>query len=158
MTAVSGLLLYHPQMRASLIELERLRDGKLVGLGSREYPALEIKPLETIDLLDRGLIDLGAVTDSLCYMLLNTAYEAVKQNLDKSNPTHEFFRHIRHGASHGGIWTFRGGEPKQDAVWRGRKIDSQLQGKKLWDLNLGPGDLVVLLWDIEKSLTKGAPQ
>lgn len=151
-TAIGGLLLYHPFYRAKLDEHNIQKNSKLISIGSREYPSLEVKPHENIELIDKGLITLGGVTDSLVYMLINIAYESVKDLLDKHNPIYEFFRHLRHGASHGGKWSFRDNEPLRLAEWRGRKVTSNLQGKKLWDLNLGPGDIIVLLWDIEQNL------
>ena len=152
-TVISGLLLYHPHFHTPLNELNTKKEGKLVGIGSREYPALEVKPRENIALINQGAINLGQIADNLSYMLLNIAYESVKPLLDKGNPRHEFFRHMRNGASHGGCWTFMGNEPSRLAEWRGRKVQKNLQGKKLWSLNLGPGDVIVLLWDIEQDLT-----
>jgi len=151
-TAISGLLLYHPFFRAKLDEFNLQKEGKMVSLGSRVYPSIGVKPHEIIERIDKGLITLGEVADSLAYMLVNIAYESVKDSLDTQNPAHEFFRHLRNGASHGGKWSFRNNEPSRLAEWRGRKITANLQGKKLWDLNLGPGDIIVLLWDIEQNL------
>lgn len=151
-TSVSGLLLYHSHFQPTLDALNVQKQGKLVGIGSRIYPALEIRPHEIISLINNGFINLGQVTDNLSYMLLNIAYESVKQLLNINNPVHEFFRHLRHGASHGGKWSLIGEEPKRNAEWRGRKVTKDLQGKKLWELDLGPGDLMVLLWDIEQTL------
>lgn len=156
-TAICGLILFAPNLKNLVSQL------KPAGLASREYSALAIRPQEISSLIDRNFINLGNVTDNLSYMLLNIAYEAVEgllktvKNVDitKTDPMHEFFRHLRNGASHGGIWTFddRDKRPLPDAVWRGRKVDKNtLKGEKICTLNLGPGDIMVLLWDIEQSL------
>ncbi len=152
MAAVCGLLIFRKEFRFD-------RSVK-VGLASREYPALEIVPQEVKDMFDAGGFGLGGVTDSLAYMLVNAAYETVADNyrntqwlsLRQKHPELEFFRHLRNAASHGGVWTFRGDEPSRPAEWRGRKLTKSLEGKRLFDADLKPGDLLVLLSDVEKML------
>ena len=153
-TSICGLLLYHPHFKQVLDALETQKQGQLVGLASRIYPALQIRPHEILDLMRGGKIILGQVTDNLSHMLLNIAYESVKHLLDKNNPVHEFFKHIRNGASHGGRWHFLGKEPFRLAEWRGRKITKSMEGNRILDSNIAPGDLVILLWDIEQTLLK----
>lgn len=152
MMGVCGCLIFHPKAV--------LPSPDPVGLGSTVHGALEIRPREVAELLRDGSIELSELTDSLAYMLMNAAYEAVRGHFGKSkwfqlrmsHPELEFFRHVRHAASHGGAWTFESGEPKRAAKWRGREITSQLQGKPIWDAKLKPGDLLVLLSDVEQIL------
>lgn len=152
-TAITGLILYSPILRDSVNKINSKK--KIVAsLTSCEKPVLQIKLHEQIKHIDDKYIDLGKVTDNLAYMLINTAFESTKNLLDKNKPMHEFFRHLRHGASHGGKWSFKGSEPIRKAHWRNRTITNKLQGKRLWELNLKPGDILVLLHDIEKSLDK----
>lgn len=104
-TSICGLILLSPSLK------NIVKQVKPVGLASREYSALEIRPQEISNLIDNGLIKLGKVTDNLSYMLLNIAYETVSHKLktvknvpvSDTDPIHEFFRHIRNGASHGGV-------------------------------------------------------
>lgn len=92
----------------------------------------------------------GMISDSLAFILINTAYETVKHLLSKSNPSHEFFRHLRCVVSHGGKWYFLGKEPSRPAFWRDREITRELQGQSMWKVGIGPGDILVLLWDVEQ--------
>lgn len=152
MAAICGLLIFRPEFNFD-------RSVK-VGLASKEYPALEVYPQEVTELFKKGGFNLGDVTDSLAYMLINSAYEAVRVKygdaqwlgLRQAHPELEFFRHVRNAGSHGGTWHFEGGEPKRPATWRGRQVTPQLQGTRLLTDNLKPGDLLVLLWDVEQLL------
>ncbi len=111
-------------------------------------------------MFESGGFSLGDITDSLAYMLLNAAYEAAVDRygddqwleLRQRHPELEFFRHLRNAASHGGVWNFRGNEPSRQASWRGRQLSNVLNGGRLFDVNLRPGDLLVFLSDVEKLL------
>ena len=152
--AYCGLILYHPFMRRPLTELHTIQKGKVAGMFSFEYGETRIDPLENADRIDRQVINLGKVTYNLLYMLVNISYESVKDRLDKSNPLHEYFRHVRNAASHGGYWSFKGKEPIKPASWRGRLLDHSFNGKPLFDTNnkIAEGDIIALLWDVEQTL------
>lgn len=97
---------------------------------------------------------------SLTCMLINTAYESVKEKNDHS-PEFEFFRHLRNAASHKNCFNFYPHEPSRPAHWRGFSIDSSLKGqanplfgKTCFMGYLGGADAVYLLWDIEQRLLR----
>ena len=152
--AVCGLLIFHPKV--NLIKSDP------VGFASTEYGAIEFDPKDLIENVRKENLKLAQVTDSLTYMLINSAYEACLakygeskwRTLREKHHELEFFRHIRNAASHGGFFTFKQNEPnpKRIAIWRGRQITQELRGKTLWDANLQPGDSLVFLWDIEQIL------
>ena len=157
MVAVCGLLFYR---RPSY------DPGDKIGLASIEYPALEILPSEVIGLVQGSTLQLTAVTESLARMLINAACEATQERYDDNKwaqlrlkyPELEFFRHLRNAASHGGFFNFKGKEPNPNrkAEWRGRTINASLAGKPMWDVDIKPGDLFVLLWDVEQ-IIQGEP-
>ncbi len=152
--AVCGLLIFHPNV--NIIKSDP------VGFASTEYGALEFDPKELVESVRKENLTLAHVTDSLTYMLLNSAYEACQDKYSESkwrtmrekHPELEFFRHIRNAASHGGSFDFKENEPnpKRPAIWRGRRITQELQSKPLWDAKLQPGDSLVFLWDVEQIL------
>jgi len=152
MAAVCGLLIFRKELRFD--------QSVKVGLASVEYPALVIIPQEVKGMVDAGGLNLGDVTDSLSFMLVNAAYEASVNHcgedkwlaVRQTHPELEYFRHIRNAASHGGTWNFLGNEPTRQASWRGRLLSSELHGKRLFEANLKPGDLLVFLADVEKML------
>jgi hypothetical protein len=95
---------------------------------------------------------------TICMMLANTAYESVKHRNDYS-PEFEFFRHIRHAASHLNHFRFAPNEPRNPTSWRGIMIDhtkkgasNPLHGTGCFGRFLGVADIFVLLWDIEQKL------
>jgi hypothetical protein len=87
--------------------------------------------------------------------LLILAHEFCKDKpFHSHDPLWEFLRHCRNAAGHNGAFTFRGGEPRRPAQWRGMNLHSGLHGMPLFkdsdDLGfLSPGDPVLLLSDIE---------
>ena len=151
---VCGQLIFHPSIRSI--------HSQSVGLASTEYPALEFSPQELLDSIRRENLSVGEATKSLLYMLINSAHEACQHKygdamwltLRQQYPELEFFRHLRHAASHGGVWDFRKNEPNPNrkAEWRGRRVTRQLQGRPVWEINIKDGDVLVLLWDIEQIL------
>jgi hypothetical protein len=71
-------------------------------------------------------------------------------------PLWEFLRHCRNAAAHGGLFTFKGDEPKRLAEWGRFRIEATLQGTPLFKDKggkglLSPGDPIRLLWDIEQN-------
>lgn len=150
--ALGGLLMYHKDCQPALKALNDANNGRLVGIASNTVGDITIDPFESIYHMDIGLISLGKVTDNLAFMLVNIAYESVKAKLDKSNPVHEFFRHVRNAASHGGKWAFMGHEPSRHAEWRSKVITNALNGQELLGPIIAPGDILILLWDVEQSI------
>jgi len=144
--AIAGLVIFRP-------ELKNIRhDLPPVGLGSRIFTALQFPYNEMDELFKSKEFTEGMIADSLAFMLINTAFEAVKQSMSRSNPMHQFFRHLRNAASHGGTFHFYNNEPRYPANWRDREINRELHGKSIWSPNLGPGDFLILLNDIEADI------
>jgi hypothetical protein len=150
--AICGLLIYHPKM--GTIESDP------VGFASTIYPALEFDPREIQRLIRANVISLNTITDYLTYMLINGAYESLQNNYDEqawlqlrlAHPEIEFLRHVRNAASHGGRWYFTDREPSRPANWRGKSIDKNMHDKLLFVADFPPGDIFVLLSDIEQLL------
>jgi hypothetical protein len=69
---------------------------------------------------------------TVCMMLVNTAYESVKDRNDGS-PTFEFFRHVRNASSH-----------------LNQANANPLQGDFCFGKMLGTADVFALLWDVEQ--------
>ncbi|MGA7540903.1 MAG: hypothetical protein WBW93_19270 [Steroidobacteraceae bacterium] len=101
---------------------------------------------------------------SMCCMLSNTAFESMSDKA-KSNtdPSIQFFRHVRNAPSHGNKWHFRDTknlkEPRLPAHWNGIRLDHNMQGKKnplhghqCFFHTIGPADLLYLLRDVERFL------
>jgi len=127
-----------------------------IRLTSNVAKDLHVRPREVRDLLHAGHISKDDFLGTLCMMLVNTAYEAVKSKNDHS-PEFEFFRHVRNASSHLNKFTFWPDEPRREARWRGIDIPSTLKG----DANpfcgrfcfgevLAMSDAVYLLWDINQ--------
>ena len=85
------------------------------------------------------------------------AHELCKDHPYHDNgPLWEFLRHSRNAAAHGGVFTFKSGEPRRPAEWRGIQILASFQGTPLFMNETGngllsPGDPIYLLWDIEQA-------
>lgn len=151
--AICGLLIYHPRLGTL--------EGDPVGFASTIYPALSFHPREIQERIRAGAISLNTITNSLTYMLINAAYESLQDNYDEqawlqlrlAHPEIEFFRHVRNAASHGGRWHFTGREPSRPAIWRGKTLNQGMHDTPLFGPVFEPGDVLVLLWDIEQLLT-----
>jgi hypothetical protein len=107
-----------------------------------------------------GGISVNDYLGSVCMMLVNIAYESVKDRNDGS-PGFEFFRHVRNASSHFNRFKFFPDEPRREASWRGVSIDHQLKGKSnplnddyCFGKMLGVADVFQLLWDIEQIILK----
>jgi hypothetical protein len=136
----------------------------LSGVSGR-YPGIRV-PTVSLDLFDltqrirAGAITSGQTVEMLCCMLANTAWEASKDHWGRHqhDPDVEFFRHVRHAASHGNKWHFNATEPKRHAEWMGCRIDGDVgnanarQGKKCIGTDLAVSDLLKLLADLETKL------
>jgi hypothetical protein len=123
------------------------------------YPSMSIKPHQIHRNALNGYISLDKFKYSLCMMLANHAYEAVKDSYIKS-PAWELFRHIRNSSAHDNRFTFTNREPSRPAHWRNLVIDDSrkgnsnpLSGKICFGSFMGISDLLLLLWDIEQTLT-----
>ncbi len=109
-------------------------------------------------LIQNGHLDQKQHFTNLACMLINSAYETVKERNDQS-PEFEFFRHIRNAASHGNKFYFEKHEPKRQAHWRGKVIDEKMKGPQnpLFDVDcffhfIAVPDAILLLKDIEKKI------
>ena len=123
------------------------------------YPSMSIKPHQIHRNAVDGFISTDSFKYSLCMMLANHAYEAVKDEND-SSPEFELFRHIRNASSHNNRFNFIDSEPARPASWRGLRIDNTNKGKNnllygqaCFGDFMGISDLVLLLWDIEQIIT-----
>jgi hypothetical protein len=95
---------------------------------------------------------------ALCCMLANAAYESVALH-DKhakwQAPEIQFFRHVRHAASHGNRWHFASPKLplKLDAAWRGLSLYPPAHhGNQCFKGSLDSADLLRLLLDVEDLL------
>jgi len=156
---ISGLLLLLHNVKVDLKELS-------IHLKSTEVPGLEIYPHEQRAQYERGDFTFLSITQSLTRSLVNWAYEHAMDaypestwlQLRKTHPEIEFLRHLRNASSHReGRWKFRDNEPSRPAEWRGRKLTSSLNGMPIWNANLEPGDILLLLSDVEQLLRNNPP-
>lgn len=110
-------------------------------------------------LVQNGHLNQAMYFASLSCMLMNTAYETVKDKNDQT-PEFEFFRHIRNASSHGNRFFFTDYEPKRPAIWRRITIDDSVKGKTnplfgkvcFFDFFAVP-DALLLLSDIDTKIT-----
>ena len=122
-------------------------------------PEVPVLLLRTPWAMRLGIASRQRVLNALCRMLINTAYESVKERFKDQRPIFEYFRHVRNAASHGGTFTFWSDEPTKPAEWRGSRIDHKQTGRAnplfgtscFFDF-LEIGDVLLLLWDIEQLL------
>jgi hypothetical protein len=130
-----------------------------VVLEGRVHPEIRLESFSIHRLMITGVITTQYLTQSLCNMLINTAYESVKDRNDHS-PLFEFFRHIRNASSHKNQFFFRPNEPQRPAEWRGLVIDhnakgasNPLSGTQCFGGFIGIADAIQLIWDVEQYLT-----
>jgi hypothetical protein len=111
---------------------------------------------------------MGQITRAAEYLLI-LAHETTAGH-HTHDPLWEFLRHCRNAAAHGGRFELRHGEPKRPATWRNLTITTGLAGTRLIDGPRRPtsaaddvekgllavGDVVPLLWDIERNLLSRA--
>lgn len=139
---------------------------KLIELKEKDYVSIEGKwvkprhfyPRDVISNIKNGKFFLDAYINSCCCMLANTAYEAVKENNDKS-PEFELFRHIRNASSHQNKFNFFPKEPTSPAHWKDAKIDHNIKGRdnpfygtKCFGSFFGVPDIIDLLKEMEGKL------
>lgn len=115
-------------------------------------------PIEVYEQAQAGRTTQAFFIGTLSLMLVNLAYESVKEQNDHS-PEFELFRHVRNAASHRNCFTFTKDEPRRPAAWRGFAIDhtihgnaNPLHGKQCIGSVLGPADILELLAEIEAKI------
>ena len=130
-----------------------------IELGGVVYPSMSIKPYQIYRNALDGHISLDDFKYTMCMMLASHAYEAVKERNTKS-AAWELFRHIRNASAHDNHFTFKKLEPSRPTHWRNLTIDdtrkgknNPLSGKNCFFEFMGISDLLLLLWDIEQTLT-----
>jgi len=130
-----------------------------IGLGGVVYPDMTIKPYQIYRKALNGYISLSDVKRNMCMMLAAHAYEAVKER-NTNSAAWELFRHIRNASAHDNHFTFSERAPSRPAHWRNLTIDhtrkgknNPLSGKNCFFEFMGISDLLLLLWDIEQTLT-----
>ncbi len=123
------------------------------------HKELRIEPYSLHRIAIEGKITTPHIVNNLCCMLINTAYESVKEKNDNSE-IFEFFFHLRNAASHNNKFFFKKSQPKWPAKWRGEEINSTLKGEKNPFFNrqcfgdfFAIADAILLLWDIEQKIT-----
>lgn len=133
------------------------RDGVIV-LEGKVHDELRIDQYAIYQNVQSGRPSFVHVNNSLVGMLVNTAYEAVKDRNDRT-PAFEFFRHIRNASSHKNTFNFHESEPARPASWRTKVIEHQLKGRsnplfgqRCFGPFLASADALLLLWDIEQIL------
>ena len=135
------------------------REKVVIAIEGKVHDVLKIEPYSIFLQAVSGKITTPILLNNLCGMLINTAYESVKDENDHS-PEFEFFRHIRNASSHENHFNFKYGEPRRSTAWRGVIIDhslkesqNPLQGELCFGNILATADAILLLWDIEQKLS-----
>lgn len=92
--------------------------------------------------------------------LIGHCWEILKVNGHvpvQTEPTLEFFRHLRNGCFHGNSFHFLGDEPRFPAQWRGLEITRAKQDQRIFRVDLSEkeyfinwGDALLLLHDISR--------
>ena len=137
----------------------RVDAGQAAVFGGFVNTVSAIDMQQVIDQTLGGGITAQDALNSLCAMLVNTSYEAVKSRNDYS-PEFEVFRHLRNAASHANRFFFEPHEPSRPACWRAFRIDEMakgvsnpLQGTPCFGAVIGPADILQLLSDIEPKVS-----
>lgn len=129
-----------------------------ITLSGVHVPTKHWFPIEVYEQAQAGHTTQAFFIGTTCLMLMNLAYESVKDHNDHS-PEFEFFRHVRNASSHRNNFNFNPREPSRPAAWRGVVIDhtirgqhNPLHGKQCIGPLLGPADILELLADIERRI------
>ncbi|UCC40694.1 MAG: hypothetical protein JSV96_04410 [Candidatus Aminicenantes bacterium] len=127
-------------------------------LNGKVFPQFVVFPYDLFVRFQKKEISHRKISISFCTMLINTAYESVKEK-NNQTPIFEFFRHVRNASSHRNEFFFKSKEPKRITEWRGKIIDHNLKGnnnplfeKECFFNFLGPADALYLLSDIEQQI------
>lgn len=136
------------------------KEGAVYVVEGKVGEELNVEPYKFWLAAGKGQLSSREVSKHLCCMLMNTAYESVKE-LDDKSEIFDFFRHVRNASSHKGEFFFKEWEPKRKAAWRGKRIDESkmgednpLHGTSCFFEYLGAGDCIWLLQDIEKLIAE----
>ena len=134
--------------------------GQVITLEGKIHSELRIEPFEIHQLIKTGKVETPYLVSSLCNMLMNIAYESVKERNDRGE-VFEFFRHIRNASSHRNVFHFHEREPVRPARWRTKEIDhtlrggaNPLSGMECLNNYLGIADAILLLWDVEQLILR----
>ena len=159
---VAGSILVNLLEIAESIQLKKLVsriqfEENLFPTSGAQYPA-------------EGELPFGPVLESAARVCLGSAYESVLPSLRRTfgadfgkwPPVLQYFRHLRNAASHGNHFDIRPRrkvrgksqpaiDPKNPPTWRTSVMpdDASMQGKLLFHEFLRPGDVPVLLCDID---------
>jgi hypothetical protein len=123
--------------------------GELCGRKTRvDLPAV-------LGLIRSGALQAADAVKQLCCMLATSAWDASRFGTSHPLwplPEVQFFRFARHAAAHGNRWHFVDGNPKSLAMWRNVALARTMHGRQCFGLDMMPGDLLLLLMDIEGKL------
>lgn len=152
---MAGIGLFRPDLKIIREKLDRINpQNHGIGLVSQKLGTLEFKFSQFDDISNGDWFKNGGITDNPARMLANISYQVIEFTLDsrRKEPMYQFFRHLRNAASHGGKWNLVKNEPRIKAEWRGIAVTQDLHGRGMFEIGIGPGDILLLLWDIEQDL------
>lgn len=136
----------------------QFRPGVVVTLEGKAHPEIRVELFAVQQLLRAGKVSFVQLANAFVTMLMNTAYETVKDGNDRS-PEFECFRHVRNASSHRNRFFFSDKEPARPAAWRGIVLDDKVKGRAnpLFDQVcfgnvIASADAIALLWDVEQRL------
>ena len=121
---------------------------------------------EVKDRFDQKQFNVPSLNQALMRLLSNWAYERMRiaysddewSSLRTEHPALEYLRHVRHASSHKeGRWHFLNCEPRHPAVWRGKQLSKEMHNKSMWETGLAPGDILILLSDVDGILVDNPP-
>ncbi len=132
-----------------------LCDLALRSKANSQHIALDIDELADIAANQQSLVIEEFATQAAGSLLV-LAWDTTAES-HTCEPEWEFLRHCRNAAAHNGRFHFLHNEPRRLAIWRGLEVKNELEGRNLFRVNegdpfLGPGDVLVLLSDLEKKL------
>lgn len=124
---------------------------------AREKTIFDLERLVTD--IRNGSIEQGRAVELLCCMLANAAWESSGFLSNDPDPMVQVFRHVRHAASHGNEWSFKGNEPRFRGEWRhisfaAGAAEGQRPSGKCFGGSLFPGDLLLLLSDVQHKVAQ----
>jgi hypothetical protein len=150
--------------------LEKRGGNDRVALASRALQESNQNPTfsfrKSVRQLVTGEYDQNRFFSISAQQLIGHCWEILKSNSHVpvySNPTLEFFRHVRNGCFHGNSFYFLGDEPRNPAQWRGLEITRANGNQRIFrnDLSekeyfLNWGDALVLLQDVSQLIKERA--
>jgi hypothetical protein len=157
---VSAFMAAIPGLQSQLEPSNPMKMGEesVYTLVGKVHPELRLPTNAVRNLALAGKLDFTDIVNNLSVMLVNTAYESVKDQNDQSSEF-EFFRHIRNACSHRNRFNFNDAEPRRPAKWRTLAIDHGLKGSanplhnaQCFGPFIATADAILLLWDVEQKL------